>query len=979
MKKAARFLVATAVAALLTLSRGTYAQTGHALWECWRGIGGVAVAQLTGDSRYPEAPTDVRTLASLEAPVKLGDSYGARVRALVHPPATGDYRFLISGDDNCELWLSTGEAPDGARIVARVPGWTKPGVWDKYPEQRSEAIRLEAGRRYYLEALHKEGHGGDHLAVGWELPDGTLECPAPGMRLSMPQVEDYARWVHSERVYLSTAAAGADVSNDVHNFPVAIRLSGTDFNFGEWGDPATGGDLRFATADGEPLPYEIETWVNEPQYGNDNALIWVRVPHIAANTNEQYIMMYWGNVDAPDLSCARAVFGYDEQYAAVWHLSDSPGDGEGHQDATGGAPALVPRNSGHNGGRNPDAPGLMGGGVLLDGISDCYAVRKSRLLDLADKMTVSCWVYEVARGGVRTVVSYDGTHVSDYSLAIEDDGTAGRRPVFTWVNGDGETVRNIANRTIASAAWQHVLAQRDGDEVRIFVNGVDASTPSVPAAAGGAHGTPGPGDGRLNVGTGEKKGQTFGGGLDELRLGSAGRSAEWVKLCYENQRPEQTLVWFGTPPSQALAPPANVVAVPDSVGYRISWTDRADNEEGYTVLYGPSPESLDLLGRVAADVTSYHFIDGSCGDLYFFAVKSYSGDIESEPAVSTDPAYALPCSPTGIAATALSRTEVRVAWQGNASHYIVQSMAVGGAWQELGLVPTSTVTHDDAGCGMTYSYRVAAVNQRGRSPWSDVVQVSTPRCPIRNPTDLSADASTPGLVRLTWVDNAVNESGYRVYRSAKRNARPQMLVDALPANTEAYDDATVECDQQYIYRVEAYDAVGRSARSNRVVVKTLYCGAGKDTEDMITVSGILVGRRRRMSDIHPRIVAQLYLTPEPEDVTPVYEEAFKDVAVTEGFFTLPLGLTGDVASVVREYTSLYYDILVDGQSVFPEGRRRPLTSSPYALKTHYALHGVGSPVGEVSAPSGASYVDTEAKELYIKAGAEDDDWVKMGN
>lgn len=40
------------------------------------------------------------------------------------------------------------------------------------------------GSRYYIEALHKEASGGDHLAVGWQLPNGTMERPIPGNRLA---------------------------------------------------------------------------------------------------------------------------------------------------------------------------------------------------------------------------------------------------------------------------------------------------------------------------------------------------------------------------------------------------------------------------------------------------------------------------------------------------------------------------------------------------------------------------------------------------------------------------------------------------------------------------------------------------------------------------------------------------------------------------------------------------------------------------
>jgi hypothetical protein len=42
---------------------------------------------------------------------------------------------------------------------------------------------LTAGTKYYIEALHKEGIESDHLAVGWQLPNGSFERPIPGIRL----------------------------------------------------------------------------------------------------------------------------------------------------------------------------------------------------------------------------------------------------------------------------------------------------------------------------------------------------------------------------------------------------------------------------------------------------------------------------------------------------------------------------------------------------------------------------------------------------------------------------------------------------------------------------------------------------------------------------------------------------------------------------------------------------------------------------
>jgi len=44
---------------------------------------------------------------------------------------------------------------------------------------------LTAGQRYYIEALMKEGAGGDNLAVRWQLPNSTIEEPISGSRLQL--------------------------------------------------------------------------------------------------------------------------------------------------------------------------------------------------------------------------------------------------------------------------------------------------------------------------------------------------------------------------------------------------------------------------------------------------------------------------------------------------------------------------------------------------------------------------------------------------------------------------------------------------------------------------------------------------------------------------------------------------------------------------------------------------------------------------
>jgi len=158
----------------------TCAPTGNIQREVWTNVDG----HVASDIPVNTTPNLIEDLTAFEAPTDSGDNYGSRIRGYIYPPTTGAYRFWIASDDEGELWLSTNENPANKARIANVPGWTVSREWNKFPEQRSALINLQAGQRYYIEALHKEGVGGDNLAVRWALPDGTIQTPIPGSVLS---------------------------------------------------------------------------------------------------------------------------------------------------------------------------------------------------------------------------------------------------------------------------------------------------------------------------------------------------------------------------------------------------------------------------------------------------------------------------------------------------------------------------------------------------------------------------------------------------------------------------------------------------------------------------------------------------------------------------------------------------------------------------------------------------------------------------
>lgn len=139
--------------------------------QIWSDLNGGSIADLTGVPTYPHSPSYTRELTNgFDSGTNLGNNYGSRIRALVTPPTSGEYTFYISTDDNGQLLLGDDASPANASVIAEVTNWAGPGNWTKFASQTSDPVQLTAGQSYYIEALHKEGSGGDHVQVAWTGP-----------------------------------------------------------------------------------------------------------------------------------------------------------------------------------------------------------------------------------------------------------------------------------------------------------------------------------------------------------------------------------------------------------------------------------------------------------------------------------------------------------------------------------------------------------------------------------------------------------------------------------------------------------------------------------------------------------------------------------------------------------------------------------------------------------------------------------------
>ncbi len=205
---------------------------GLFLREYWTGISGNSVSDLTSNPNYPDNPGGSDNLIIFETPTNWADNYGTRVRGYIQPPYSGYYTFWIASDNQSRLWLSSDYNPANITLIATMPDWGRPRDFNKYPSQKSESISLAAGQKYYIEALHKEGAGGDNLAVAWQGPGISRQVISP--ICSLPHPADGATdvdtsiilnwspgyYATSYDIYFGTAWDNVNNANSINHYNV---------------------------------------------------------------------------------------------------------------------------------------------------------------------------------------------------------------------------------------------------------------------------------------------------------------------------------------------------------------------------------------------------------------------------------------------------------------------------------------------------------------------------------------------------------------------------------------------------------------------------------------------------------------------------------------------------------------------------------------------------------------------------------------
>ena len=100
--------------------------------EVWTNVKGEDIRDLTSLTTYPTIPSSIKILQSFDAPYNERYNYGQRIRGQFFAPMTGDYRFVMSCDKKCELWLSNSASEEHKERILKETHVTTRHQFEKY-------------------------------------------------------------------------------------------------------------------------------------------------------------------------------------------------------------------------------------------------------------------------------------------------------------------------------------------------------------------------------------------------------------------------------------------------------------------------------------------------------------------------------------------------------------------------------------------------------------------------------------------------------------------------------------------------------------------------------------------------------------------------------------------------------------------------------------------------------------------------------
>jgi hypothetical protein len=329
----------------------------------------------------------------------------------------------------------------------------------------------------------------------------------------------------------SIAIAHAQVPNtDQSNFPVLFNTTDVVLKSATNGghvQNANGYDIIFTSdaAVAVKLNHEIEYY----NAATGQFVAWVRVPTVSHATPDTVIYLFYGN-SSVSASQENATGVWDSNYKGVWHMGDN------------GPNTTVKDSTSNNNGNDSvntstrTTAGQIDGALLFQSASGNWvSLGNSASLHVSSTFTFQAWVNLASTPtGAYGLLTCANTIGYNYAFLINNNRSFQYRE-----NNSTSGAGNNIGFTVPLNAWAFVTATFDGTNIRFYQN--DALFTTAASALGDSTLS-----GCFMGGSFTSSNYYFDGKLDEIRLSSNVRSADWIAAEYHNQNSPTSFYSLGS-------------------------------------------------------------------------------------------------------------------------------------------------------------------------------------------------------------------------------------------------------------------------------------------------------------------------------------------------------------------------------------------------------------------------------------------------
>src|SRR2546425_4685345 len=286
-------------------------------------------------------------------------------------------------------------------------------------------------------------------------------------------------------------------------------------------------------------------------------------------------------------------------------------------------------------------------------------------------------------------------------------------------------------------------------------------------------------------------------------------------------------------------PPRNLSAhAVSSSEIDLSWTEPSNI--GSILLSGYKIErSTDggshwttIVSNTGSTATTYANKGLASGITYTYRVSAITVSLLTSSPSNTASAttFTVPRAPTGLTATASLSSQINLSWTAPTSdggsaitgYKVYRSTSSGTETGYVNLGNVTSYTNTIVTPGVTYFYKVAAINSLGVSPQSNEASATAITVPTA-PQNLQATAGTTN-VTLSWNTPSNNGgsaiTGYKIERSTNSGSTWSVLVSNTGSTGTTYSNTGLSPDTTYLYRVSAINSAGTSSPSNTASATT---------------------------------------------------------------------------------------------------------------------------------------------------------------